>query len=149
MQNEDKQRVGEQKEPPGKVVMVQKKKKLWRCKKKFKKKNGKSTVFTSTKKCGPFENRNMYMSRSQIVKTLQGQGQLECKKMNSQALKKPLKQECSVDLFYSVKGQPSLALHCRRIAYDSGTALHALEKTLVKKGKTKRGNKSAGNASVK
>lgn len=38
MQNEDKQRVGEQKEPPGKVVMVQKKKKLWRCKKKFFKK---------------------------------------------------------------------------------------------------------------
>lgn len=35
MQNEDKQRVGEQKEPPGKVVMVQKKKKLWRCKKKM------------------------------------------------------------------------------------------------------------------
>lgn len=34
MQNEDQQRVGEQKEPPGKVMMVQKKKKLWRCKKK-------------------------------------------------------------------------------------------------------------------
>lgn len=67
--------------------------------------------------------------------------------MNSQVLKKPLKQECSVDLFYSVKGEPSLALRCRCIAYDSGTALHALEKTLVKKEKS--GNKSAGNASVK
>lgn len=96
MQNEDQQRVGEQKEPPGKVMMVQKKKKLWRCKKK---KKGKSTVLTLTKKCGPFENRNMYMSCSQIVKILQGQGQLECKKMNSQTLKKPLKQECSVGRF--------------------------------------------------
>ena len=47
--------------------------------------------------------------------------------MNSQALKKPLKQECSVDLFHSVKGQPSVALLCWCIACDSGTGLNRLD----------------------
>lgn len=77
-----------------------------------------------TEKCGPSEKRNMYelLAWSRAVK------------MNSQALKKPLKHECCVDLFYSAKGQAFLALHCQCVAYDSGTALHAPEKTWMMKG---------------
>lgn len=65
----------------------------------------------------------------------QGQGQRECKKINSQALKKPLKQECCADLFYSVKGQLSLAL------YYWCAALHALKKTWMRKGKKREETK--------
>lgn len=67
-----------------------------------------------TKKCGPFENQELLTNSEDPW----GQGQPGCKK----ALKKQLKQESKADLFNSVKGQPSLALHCWCVAYDSGTA---------------------------
>ena len=76
-------------------------------------------------KSHPLEKQDAYMGCSQIVKT-PGSRRTWSKKMDSRALKKPLKQECANDLFYNARGQTPSLRRVSTVSHDSGTPLHPL-----------------------